>query len=201
METLKRTSRQHESSTDDVVKLCGVHRSLEKHQLRRHEVGSPSQDWTPQMDLAVPIGSLAARRGLAGQARPSELFGDATSLPTSSSPCSPSLWPFWTALLATAHSSTTYRRVISSLQPEPSPRPRNTSTTPAFPANMTKKSQAQVPDAWEDDWESQADKAVTNPPAPEPAPAPLSKRERLAQHAELNRKIWEAAYVFLSALV
>ncbi|KAH6648396.1 hypothetical protein BKA67DRAFT_661376 [Truncatella angustata] len=50
-----------------------------------------------------------------------------------------------------------------------------------------------VPDAWEDDWEAQADRAATEPPAPEPAPAPLSKKERIARHAELNRKIWQAA--------
>ncbi|KAK7402660.1 hypothetical protein QQX98_011568 [Neonectria punicea] len=52
-----------------------------------------------------------------------------------------------------------------------------------------------VPDAWEDDWESQADKAVDEEPQKqqtEPQP-PLSKAERLAQHAEANRKIWESA--------
>jgi hypothetical protein len=62
---------------------------------------------------------------------------------------------------------------------------------------MARKAQ-QVPDAWEDDdWETQADKAAAAEPssAPEPAPAPLSKRERAAQHAESNRKLWEAAYV------
>lgn len=53
----------------------------------------------------------------------------------------------------------------------------------------------QVPDAWEDDWEAQADKAAAQgTPSPEPS-APLSKKERLAQHAELNRRIWETAYV------
>ncbi|KAF7539461.1 hypothetical protein G7054_g2186 [Neopestalotiopsis clavispora] len=60
---------------------------------------------------------------------------------------------------------------------------------------MARKAQ-QVPDAWEDDdWETQADKAAAAEPssAPEPAPAPLSKRERAAQHAESNRKLWEAA--------
>ncbi|ETS86712.1 hypothetical protein PFICI_00540 [Pestalotiopsis fici W106-1] len=57
---------------------------------------------------------------------------------------------------------------------------------------MAKK--AQVPDAWEDDdWETQADKATAEPSAPEPAPASLSKRERAAQHAESNRRLWEAA--------
>lgn len=58
---------------------------------------------------------------------------------------------------------------------------------------MSKKA---VPDAWDDDdWESQADKAET---APVPAPAQevkMSKAERLAQHAEANKKIWQSAYV------
>ncbi|KAI1873007.1 uncharacterized protein JN550_003260 [Neoarthrinium moseri] len=57
---------------------------------------------------------------------------------------------------------------------------------------MVKK--GSVPDAWEDDdWEARADKAAAEPPAPAPAPETLSKKERLAQHAELNRKIWESA--------
>ncbi|KAK8070129.1 hypothetical protein PG994_006745 [Apiospora phragmitis] len=56
---------------------------------------------------------------------------------------------------------------------------------------MVKKSS--VPNAWEDDdWESQADKEAQEPAAQAP-PAPLTKKERLAQHAELNRKIWETA--------
>ncbi|KAK7932115.1 hypothetical protein PG985_002827 [Apiospora marii] len=54
---------------------------------------------------------------------------------------------------------------------------------------MVKKNSA--PNAWEDDdWESQADKEAQEPAAPA---APLTKKERLAQHAELNRKIWESA--------
>ncbi|KAL6403398.1 hypothetical protein AUP68_12742 [Ilyonectria robusta] len=56
--------------------------------------------------------------------------------------------------------------------------------------------QTAVPDAWEDDWESQADKVANEdqqqPQQPEPQ-APLSKAERLAQHAEANRRIWESA--------
>lgn len=59
---------------------------------------------------------------------------------------------------------------------------------------------AKVPDAWEDDdWESQADRAAVEGPSHEPEPpAPrLSKAERLAQHAELNRKLWESAYVLI----
>lgn len=58
---------------------------------------------------------------------------------------------------------------------------------------MVKKNSA--PNAWEDDdWESQADKEAQEPSIPAPS-APLTKKERLAQHAELNRKIWESAYV------
>ncbi|UNI14778.1 hypothetical protein JDV02_001374 [Purpureocillium takamizusanense] len=60
---------------------------------------------------------------------------------------------------------------------------------------------AAIPDAWEDDdWETQADKAATqddasNHDAEDNAPggAPLTKTERLAQHAEANRKLWESA--------
>lgn len=58
---------------------------------------------------------------------------------------------------------------------------------------MVKKTAA-VPDAWEDDWETQADKATHEPESQEPQ-APLSKAERLAQHSETNRKLWESAYV------
>ncbi|KAK0387586.1 hypothetical protein NLU13_3832 [Sarocladium strictum] len=50
-----------------------------------------------------------------------------------------------------------------------------------------------VPDAWEDDWEAQADKAEANPaPASQTTPK-LKKSERLAQHVETNRKLWESA--------
>jgi hypothetical protein len=50
-----------------------------------------------------------------------------------------------------------------------------------------------VPDAWEDDWETQADRSLQEEedmPAPQ---APKTKAERLAAHRELNRQIWEAA--------
>jgi len=57
-----------------------------------------------------------------------------------------------------------------------------------------------VPDAWDDDWEIQADRAAAAEPEPvpsEPAQAQqLSKKERLARHAEDNRKLWEIACVF-----
>ncbi len=62
---------------------------------------------------------------------------------------------------------------------------------------MVKKT-GKVPDAWEDDdWEAQADRAAADGArdAPEEPAVRLTKAERLAQHAELNRKLWESAYV------
>lgn len=55
-----------------------------------------------------------------------------------------------------------------------------------------------VPSAWDDDWESQADAWESVPPnkAVEEEPK-ISKAERLARHAETNKKIWESAFVFL----
>lgn len=64
---------------------------------------------------------------------------------------------------------------------------------------MAKRTTGKVPDAWEDDdWEVQADKAAAvEEEEPEPQQQPqLSRAERLAQHAESNRKLWESAYVF-----
>ncbi|KAI9735210.1 MAG: hypothetical protein M1834_001800 [Cirrosporium novae-zelandiae] len=47
-----------------------------------------------------------------------------------------------------------------------------------------------VPDAWDDDWEIQADK----PPSPEAKkPSKISKAERRAQQAEFNRQLWAEA--------
>ncbi|KAF6809406.1 hypothetical protein CMUS01_13690 [Colletotrichum musicola] len=52
---------------------------------------------------------------------------------------------------------------------------------------------AAVPDAWDDDWETQADRLDKQAQSqPEPL-TPLSKAERLALHAESNRKLWEQA--------
>jgi hypothetical protein len=57
---------------------------------------------------------------------------------------------------------------------------------------MSKKSTA--PDAWEDDWESLADKQDAAHESQEPLPdAKLSKAEQRARHAEQNKKIWESA--------
>ncbi|RDA91740.1 hypothetical protein CP533_4754 [Ophiocordyceps camponoti-saundersi (nom. inval.)] len=55
-----------------------------------------------------------------------------------------------------------------------------------------------VPDAWDDDWETQADGAAAREDAPMPAQEhqqqqPLTKAERLMQHAEANRKLWKSA--------
>ncbi|KAI0852896.1 hypothetical protein F5Y00DRAFT_258152 [Daldinia vernicosa] len=59
------------------------------------------------------------------------------------------------------------------------------------------KRTAKVPNAWEDeDWEAQADKAITTEEESKSQPQPqpqLSKAERLAQHAESNKKLWESA--------
>ncbi|KAK4217650.1 hypothetical protein QBC37DRAFT_39172 [Rhypophila decipiens] len=60
---------------------------------------------------------------------------------------------------------------------------------------MPKNSKA-VPDAWDDDWESLADKAEKEQPDSESQPreqAPKTRAERLAKHAEEQRKLWEAA--------
>jgi len=60
-----------------------------------------------------------------------------------------------------------------------------------------------IPDAWEDDWESQADKLAREEEASgsnekiEETPA-MTKSERLAKHAEQQRKLWEAACVTIA---
>jgi hypothetical protein len=48
-----------------------------------------------------------------------------------------------------------------------------------------------VPDAWDDDWEAQADRAA-NDADPEPEPS-LTRAERMAKHAETQRRLWESA--------
>ncbi|KAK4074748.1 uncharacterized protein Triagg1_4897 [Trichoderma aggressivum f. europaeum] len=53
-----------------------------------------------------------------------------------------------------------------------------------------------VPDAWDDDWEAQADRLDrkdTKEPQAVPQPS-LNRQERMQQHAEANRKLWESAY-------
>ncbi|KAF2422365.1 hypothetical protein EJ08DRAFT_664839 [Tothia fuscella] len=56
---------------------------------------------------------------------------------------------------------------------------------------MSKKKGA-VPDAWDDDWEAQADKIAADP-QPQAEPVKLTHAERKAMHAETNKQIWEAA--------
>jgi hypothetical protein len=57
---------------------------------------------------------------------------------------------------------------------------------------MVKK--AAVPDAWEDDWEAQADKAESTVDIPQAGQeVKITKAERLAKHAETNLKIWQNA--------
>lgn len=59
---------------------------------------------------------------------------------------------------------------------------------------MPKK--AAVPDAWDDDWEAEADKADKEAEvAKVEEEVKISKADRLARHAETNKKIWESAYV------
>ncbi len=61
----------------------------------------------------------------------------------------------------------------------------------------------QVPDAWDDDWEAQADRAEKQSPVPalEQGQQPLSKKERWAKHVEAQRKLWEEAYANTSSHV
>ena len=57
-----------------------------------------------------------------------------------------------------------------------------------------------IPNAWDDDWEAQADRAAAEeknkPPSP---PTVLTKAERIAEHTESNRKLWQSAYVHLTS--
>lgn len=51
-----------------------------------------------------------------------------------------------------------------------------------------------IPDAWDDDWEAQADRAAKEE-QPEPSPqAPMTRAERIVKHTEEQRKLWESAY-------
>jgi hypothetical protein len=62
---------------------------------------------------------------------------------------------------------------------------------------MSKK--APVPDAWDDDWEAQADQVDAEAQAREAEEqVKITKAERLKKHAETNKKIWEKAYTSLS---
>ncbi|TDZ13121.1 hypothetical protein C8035_v000274 [Colletotrichum spinosum] len=48
-------------------------------------------------------------------------------------------------------------------------------------------------DAWEDDWETQADKLDAQAQSQAESEVKLSKAERLAKHAETNRRLWQEA--------
>ncbi len=53
-----------------------------------------------------------------------------------------------------------------------------------------------VPDAWDDDdWEVKADRAATAAyPEPEAESlASMTRAQRLAQHAESNKRLWQSA--------
>lgn len=61
----------------------------------------------------------------------------------------------------------------------------------------TMSRKAAVPDAWDDDWESQADKAdAAAEVAKVEEEVKISKAERLARHGESMRKVWESASVY-----
>ncbi|KAJ5183588.1 hypothetical protein N7492_001204 [Penicillium capsulatum] len=53
----------------------------------------------------------------------------------------------------------------------------------------------QVPDVWEEDWESQADKLGTDPTIPQEkkVSSKVTKAQRRAQQAEFNRQLWAEA--------
>lgn len=55
------------------------------------------------------------------------------------------------------------------------------------------KNAVSVPDAWDDDWEAQADKEEGGVLLEQPEEVKLSKAERLAKHAEENKKMWQSA--------
>ncbi|KAE8146066.1 hypothetical protein BDV25DRAFT_56623 [Aspergillus avenaceus] len=60
---------------------------------------------------------------------------------------------------------------------------------------MSAKSSA-GPDAWEEDWESQADKLASDPTPPPPekkVSSKVTKAQRRAQQAEFNRQLWAEA--------
>jgi hypothetical protein len=62
---------------------------------------------------------------------------------------------------------------------------------------MAGKPETPVPDAWDDDWETAADKPDTQEPksdcSDDNGGAPLSKKEKLKNHREANRKLWKEA--------
>ncbi|KAI0140846.1 hypothetical protein GGR57DRAFT_421784 [Xylariaceae sp. FL1272] len=59
---------------------------------------------------------------------------------------------------------------------------------------MSSNRAGKVPDAWDDeDWEVQADKATASPEPAADSQALMSRAERLVQHTESNKKLWQSA--------
>lgn len=61
---------------------------------------------------------------------------------------------------------------------------------------MSAKSSAETPDAWEEDWERQADTLASDPTPPPPekkVSSKVTKAQRRAQQAEFNRQLWAEA--------
>ncbi|OAP60745.1 hypothetical protein AYL99_05747 [Fonsecaea erecta] len=52
---------------------------------------------------------------------------------------------------------------------------------------------SKVPDAWEDEWSSTADKSTTPPTDPKRVSSKVTKAQRRAQQAEFNRQLWAEA--------
>ncbi|RHZ74626.1 hypothetical protein CDV55_102815 [Aspergillus turcosus] len=72
----------------------------------------------------------------------------------------------------------------------------NPTSTSFPPLNMSAKPAAGSPDAWEDDWESQADKLLADdstPPPEKKVSSKVTKAQRRAQQAEFNRQLWAEA--------
>jgi hypothetical protein len=94
-------------------------------------------------------------------------------------------------------SSFPHARKFKRLSPETPPHFHTPPSAPQHirnihPPKMSKK--ATIPDAWDDDWESQADKVdAETEKANAEQKVKISKAERLARHAETNKKIWESA--------
>ncbi|KAK4996630.1 hypothetical protein LTR66_003800 [Elasticomyces elasticus] len=56
---------------------------------------------------------------------------------------------------------------------------------------MSKKNA--VPNAWDDDWESLADKQTIEAPEPAAGSQRVTRAERRVRHAEANKQLWESA--------
>jgi len=102
-------------------------------------------------------------------------------------------------------------RTLPTFAPDAAEKPSSTTEIyhPSFLLSFTIKTKVYkmskkcaVPDAWDDDWESQADKADAAAAAAKvEEEVKVTKAERLARHAETNRKLWESACVLLPATI